>query len=406
MALGSMIADAFQKYVDPNRQVGSQSERPEVKVENGVITVSGYQNFRIADGRVNLAALPRKYQVLHRYLKSNMGVLGSQASLLDIGCSAGLLCFIAKEVGLAKVSGLDHDREYVETVRTVAHESGLAVEPLAGDWKDAPGTYDIVCALALVHWIYSLTGNEGSFSRIFEYLYSKANRYLAIEWVDPKDPAIGHLRHVSANPEFHREPYELAHFEEAGLQFFGALDAKIDTTPTRCIYVFRKERRLFGHSAVVSFNDTSVMKHFRKDVMQFHPEVYERERKALATLDGVEGIPALLAADGKRLVLSHAGEPLSRANLPPDAEAQARVLVARMVQKGVLHNDIHYDNLLVANGRLHLIDFGWATQAGAGREFLPKEIGVNYRSRSKDEPVDDLSMFLRTIETVQAGLAR
>jgi SAM-dependent methyltransferase len=403
MTTTSAIVSVFQKYMDPNRKVGSQSERPNVSTEGDVVSVSGYQTFRIAQGRVQRAPLGRKYNSLYRYLLSNLHQFGPTPSLLDIGCSAGLLCFLAKELGFHSVAGLDHDPEYVETLKSISQRSGLVVTAHSGDWKDAPGTYDVVSALALVHWIYSLTGKEGAFSSIFEYLYTKANRYLMIEWVDPKDPAIGALQHTSANPEHHREPYELAHFEAAGLQYFGSLDAKIDTTATRCIYVFCKEKRVFGHSAVVYFHRTAVVKHFRSEVMRFHPQIYERERKALGALDGLAGIPSLLAADGQRIHMTNAGLPLTRDNIPADAEQQAQALVAQMAKKGVLHNDIHYDNVLVLNGRLHLIDFAWASAAGEDRAFLPKDIAVNYGSRAANEPVDDMAMFHRTLELVRSG---
>jgi SAM-dependent methyltransferase len=403
MSGGGSILSKFQKYLDPNRKVGSQSETPGITLTDGVVTLSGYQSFKVTHGQVDKTAISRKYKSLHKYFIANRNAFGPTASLLDIGCSAGLLCFLAKECGFSAVTGLDHDPEYIEVMKAASKASGLKVNALVGDWKSAQGTYDVVCVLALVHWIYSLTGTEGSFASIYRYLYAHTNRYLLIEWVDPKDPAIGHLHHISANPEHHREPYERSGFEAAGLRYFGAIDAKIDTTPTRCIYVFRKERRIYGHSSVVSLGQTAVAKTFHDEIIKYHPTLIGRERRALRLLDGVPGIPYVLASTDQEIQMTFCGEPIAQNNVPADAETQARQIVADMRKRGVQHNDIHKDNVLVLDGKLHLIDFAWASATGDSLDFLPHDIGVNYGVRRHGEPVDDLAMFLRTIELIRIG---
>jgi SAM-dependent methyltransferase len=399
-AAGSPLS-TFVKYFDPRRKVGSQSERPEISVADGIVTLSGYHAYKISGGKVDKAGLAKKYRSLFRYFTANREVFGPTASLLDIGCSGGLLCFLAKESGFAKVTGLDHDPEYIEMVREAACASGLAIETLVGDWKEASGTHDVVCVLALIHWIYSLTGTEGSFSSVFRFLRERTGRYLLIEWVDPTDPAIAIKHHVSANPELHREPYERACFEDAGLRYFGPIETKIDTTPTRCVYAFRKERRIFGHSGVVSFSETAVTKRFHDQIVKHHPGMIQRERSALARLAGVPGIPYVLASDDRAIHMTFAGEKLTRANLPADAEQQARRLIGALQRRGIRHNDIHRDNLLVLNGQIQLIDFAWACGTDDPLGFLPKSIGVAYGVRAADDPIDDLPMLLRTIELMR-----
>lgn len=400
------IGSAFQKHIDADRQLGSQSEPPAVHVEGNTVSVSGNLRFSMVGGRVERRPLAHKYQALSRYLESNLGRFGAAPSLLDIGCSTGLLCFLAKEAGFGKVTGVDHDVEYVAALHAISRASGIEVDAHVADWKQAPPGHDLVCALSLVHWLYSLTGEEGAFSYVFQHLHTRTNRYLLIEWVAPDDPAIGALKHIATNPKLYREPYDLASFEAAGAQFFGTLDAKLDTTPTRCIHVYRKERRIFGYTAAVAFTETAVVKRFRDEILRYAPHTYRRECDALRALDGLAGVPRLLAADGRHLHMTYAGEPLSRHNIPANAEEQAHALVGAMAGAGVRHNDIHFDNVLVLDGRLHLVDFAWATQQGEDRGFLPPNIGLDYGSRSEGEAVDDLPMFLRTLALVRAGGAR
>lgn len=86
-----------------------------------------------------------------------------------------------------------------------------------------------------------------------------------------------------------------------------------------------------------------------------------REAQALAALDGIEGVPALLSASGNFLERSYlAGEPLFVAR-PDDAawfQAAARLL-RRLHRAGVTHNDLAKEpNLLVLDdGSPGIIDF-------------------------------------------------
>jgi hypothetical protein len=101
--------------------------------------------------------------------------------------------------------------------------------------------------------------------------------------------------------------------------------------------------------------------------------------------------------------MTFAGEKLTRANLPADAEQQARRLVGALQRHGIRHNDIHRDNLLVLNGQVQLIDFAWACGTDDPLDFLPKSIGVAYGVRAEDDPIDDLTMLLRSIELMRGG---
>jgi SAM-dependent methyltransferase len=392
----------FAGYVDPRRKIGSQSEVPSIERAPGTVSVTGYQSFKISGTNVDPASISRKYRILSRYFAANRRLFGSDASILDIGCSSGLLCFLAKESGFGTVTGLDHDPEYIAVLKSASAESGLSVNTIVGDWKSAPGTYDVVSVLALVHWIFSLTASEGSFESIFRYLAEKTRRFLLVEWVDPTDPAIGSLHHTSANVELHKEPYELERFIAAGERHFGSIDARIDTTPTRCIYVFRKEQRVHGWSSVIRFTETAVVKTFRTDIVEHDPAMIDREKKALSILEGVPGIPATLASTDSEIFMTFSGVPVTRANLPEDAETQGRLLVDNMRKKGVRHNDIHPGNLLVKDARLYLIDFAWASFGSGAADYLPRDIGVAYGVRTPGDPFDDQAMLSRALQIVRS----
>jgi RIO-like serine/threonine protein kinase len=95
----------------------------------------------------------------------------------------------------------------------------------------------------------------------------------------------------------------------------------------------------------------------------------ERERRALARLEGLAGVPRLVStettAEGNALVRTFvAGEPLSAARaLPENFFDELDALVAALHARGVCHNDLHKEqNVIVAvDGYPWLVDFQLAS---------------------------------------------
>jgi len=99
-----------------------------------------------------------------------------------------------------------------------------------------------------------------------------------------------------------------------------------------------------------------------------------REARALRRLVGLDGVPALLAWDGRELLRSYiAGAPMQQAQ-PRDRiyYRQALRLLAQLHRHGIVHNDLAKEpNWLVrADGRPALVDFQIAwTRGRRGRLF-------------------------------------
>jgi predicted Ser/Thr protein kinase len=99
-----------------------------------------------------------------------------------------------------------------------------------------------------------------------------------------------------------------------------------------------------------------------------------REIKALARLNGLEGIPRFLGRpDPHCLLIEHLdGQPVSklrREDMPPDLLHRLRVLVEQVHSRGVVHCDVkHPDNLIISpDGQLYLVD--WAAALLRPRPF-------------------------------------
>lgn len=90
--------------------------------------------------------------------------------------------------------------------------------------------------------------------------------------------------------------------------------------------------------------------------------------------------PHLFEYNDGLIVMSYEGEPVNMYNLPADWREQAELILAALAAANCAHNDIRRDNLVVAEGRLRIIDFGFATEIGAPiPSDWPERLGEDHR---------------------------
>jgi hypothetical protein len=144
-------------------------------------------------------------------------------------------------------------------------------------------------------------------------------------------------------------------------------------TPTRYFYVSQKSQaRIFVdtdagqvHKRVDTFADMGVV---------------AREAEWLDRLAGSGRTPQLLRQSERVLESRYLGEPIRHHNIPADWRDQAEDILRCLTDAGCRHNDIKCDNLVVANGRISLIDFGWATADGEPiPPGWPEQLGRQHR---------------------------
>jgi len=110
-----------------------------------------------------------------------------------------------------------------------------------------------------------------------------------------------------------------------------------------------------------------------KKGLKFHEfRVIPREVCVLKLLQQFEWCPRLVTSNETTIVTKYAGDPITDDNVPLDANAQFVEILNDMASVGVRHNDIifpcnehmHKIEVMVKDGRLMLLDFGWATVNG------------------------------------------
>ena len=115
---------------------------------------------------------------------------------------------------------------------------------------------------------------------------------------------------------------------------------------------------------------------------QLHVFTFYNEIKWLTKLNDSDITPSLISYDESLLTIemSYVGETLTKDNLPEDWKVQCDHILSELRKVNCSHNDIKPDDILVMDGKLRLVDFGWSTIIGDPiPENWPATIGDEFR---------------------------
>jgi hypothetical protein len=234
-------------YLSEKRDnIGSQKEIPNIQIKNKIISVSGYQkyNILISERKINYYSKVNKYDTISKLI-FKMRKKYKYKSLSDIGCSSGIVSYIAHFKGYKHVYAYDHDQQYLDIINTVNNKMGInTLVTQKFSFGDKLVNTDVIVMCALIHWIYSCTALFGNFDSIFTYLKDYINSYLIIEWVDITDSAVKSMNHISFNKEIHTEEYTRANFERSLKKNIGTITSTHPVSNTRILYCVQKNNEL------------------------------------------------------------------------------------------------------------------------------------------------------------------
>jgi predicted Ser/Thr protein kinase len=90
--------------------------------------------------------------------------------------------------------------------------------------------------------------------------------------------------------------------------------------------------------------------------------MFQNEVKYLKIVNGLPHFPKLIFVDAEScsIYMEYSGNTIFNDIIPVDWKKQLNVIISTLKKLGINHNDFYVHNLMVYNGILTLIDFGWA----------------------------------------------
>jgi len=394
-------------FKEPNRY--AREAKLELSADSAVF--HGYQEFILTkEGDLQILPVDKPLQ-LKRHLLTPYFETGHlhNRTFLDLGANGGFFCFWALQKGARKALALDIDETYLGMIQSASERLGVQnieiIQANMADWNDP---VDIVCALSLVHWIYSCTAVIGSLDKILKHLSLITKFMLIVEWVAPEDPAIQFFHHIDWNKDFVEEPYIQEAFEAALKANFSRVDVIGDVSSTRKLYAAFKEKHTIDISGPLPFLRQGKIISSRilavYDNVPYWSQVYEDPLQHTiikqATLDLASREYLFLS----RLKSAYFPKPISYETrngfsiitiekihgLPLEKAIPALIstreslltffqhclnLLLELEEHRILHRDIREDNILVLDNKPVLIDFGWAISEDLPY-FTPEGLGL------------------------------
>lgn len=120
--------------------------------------------------------------------------------------------------------------------------------------------------------------------------------------------------------------------------------------------VGRFNKYVRGGTAVVNEADGVIEK---KQVRHMAYKLTDNEERILKLISS-KHFPKLLGREGDTLRIEHCGEPLTAQNLPDDWKDQLCYILKLLEGSNIVHRDVRLDNLMIKDGVIKLLDFGWA----------------------------------------------
>ena len=120
--------------------------------------------------------------------------------------------------------------------------------------------------------------------------------------------------------------------------------------------------------------------------------LFDNEVKFLSKLQDLNFVPGLYCADYPVLCLENCGEPISKENAPKYFKTRMQAYINILHDRDCYHNDIKPDNILVDQGKVKIIDFGWSTETEERPGWFPDVLGGDFKGD------DDFESFEKVLE--------
>ena len=128
--------------------------------------------------------------------------------------------------------------------------------------------------------------------------------------------------------------------------------------------------------------------------------VYENEKKWLNQLKETNIIATPIHFDDINRIITteYVGEKINKYNIPLDWEKQRDEIISILEKHNCRHNDIKPDEIIVYDGKIKLIDFGWANELNKPNpNNWPEGLGCKFRCNKENSKFNDKCSFDKSI---------
>jgi SAM-dependent methyltransferase len=279
-----------------------------------------------------------------------------RSRVLDIGCASGGMSIGIALLGASQVHGLDHDGAALDVGRAVAEKYGVAnVEFHQGDLLTFPlPQADVIVWLSQWMWIVKQHGMETARQLLFDVPAKAGASTLVFESAAGDGKAA-----IPGTTQDDIEDLLISWTPFASVQDIGPFsDEWRLSEQQRHVFVCTHPRLSWrGKEATIRRLDA------RTVIKEFEPQrlwAKQVEERCLRRLAGMPHFPELLEVGDRWLKMEwtgHRARRVSQLDQLPD-------IIRLLADAGIMHRDICPENLTYRDGRLFLVDFGWAILDG------------------------------------------
>lgn len=157
-----------------------------------------------------------------------------------------------------------------------------------------------------------------------------------------------------------------------------------------------------GATGVVSKYDGKVRK------TQYRFKEHDLLKNEVEMIGKVSGrhFPYVSSASTDEIEIEDCGEELNSGNIPDDWKEQLREILVELKRADVVHRDIRIDNIMVKDGVLKLIDFGWATSSANKNMKAPDLLGYPNKAPWGFDDAYSMGKVFKQIEGKLEGIVR
>lgn len=138
-----------------------------------------------------------------------------------------------------------------------------------------------------------------------------------------------------------------------------------------------------GQTSKVVINNKLVTKTIIQE-REYADRVFANEIFWLKRFTGKIGFPTYRGHSNGVIYINYCGNQLNRTNCPEDWQAQCGNILATLKFNNCRHHDIKPEEILVLDGKITLIDFGWAGPLDEETpiDYMHFGVGGHYRPKS------------------------